>query len=140
MKDIRNIVNLPEGWNTTVETVDGPEGEQIHIESASNDGRTVELWLGPMPVDSTAPDQALTNYVDMVGFDDDDPEDFNPIEQWEFKGRKAFGFEVYCDDESMIRVMCLEYRKKQLCVASVIAANENAIADTVAFLEKSIRI
>lgn len=140
MKDIRNDLNLPDGWKTVFETVDGPEGDQLHAESVSADGRSIELWLGPMPIDSTAPDQALTNYVDMVGFDDDDPEDFNPIEQWEFKGRQAYGFEVYCDDESMIRVMCIEYRKKQLCVASVIASNEDAVADTVALLAKCFKI
>lgn len=140
MKEIKNILNLPDNWKTESESVIGPDGEQVHYESNCTDGRTIEIWLGPMPFDSTAPDQALTNYVDMVGFDDDDPEDFNPIEEWEFKGRQAYGFEVWCDDESMIRVMCMEYRKKQLCVASVIAADETALAQTVELLARSIRI
>lgn len=140
MQDLRNILSLPANWKTTFETLDGPEGEQNHYESTCTDGRSIELWLGPMPIDSTAPDQALTNYVDMVGFDDDDPEDYNPIEEWEFKGRKSYGFEVFCEDESLIRVICIEYRRKQLCVASVIAADGQSLEDTVALLAKSLKI
>ena len=55
-------IKLPEGWN-------GQVGEQ-YVEIANQDGTaSVEVTVGDMPEDSAAPEQALINYIDMVGFD-----------------------------------------------------------------------
>ncbi len=137
----RLTLNLPQEWKCKVETVPGPFGTEVQHASALelSSGVEVEVDEAEMPQDSTAPDQALTNYVDMVGFDEDDPEDYNPIEEWSFNNRKAYGFQVFCDDDSQIRVMCQEHHRGRLAVISVQAASDAGIENTVRLLEKTLR-
>lgn len=134
-------LNLPEGWKSRVETVRGEFGTpQNHAWARSADGSIeIDVNEGEMPQDSTAQDQALTNYVDMVGFDDDDPEDYNPIEQWTFNNRKAYGFQVYCEGDSQLRVLCFEHKRGRLAVCSVEAPDEKSLDSAVMLLERSLR-
>lgn len=137
----RLTLKLPQEWKQNTETVPGPFGtEEQHAFASDPAGRVeIEVSEAEMPQDSTAPDQALTNYVDMVGFDEDDPEDYNPIQEWSFNNRKAFGFQVYCEDESQIRVMCQEHHRGRLAVISVQAPSDKDIEKAVSLLEKSLR-
>ncbi|MCQ2083512.1 MAG: hypothetical protein MJY58_03335 [Bacteroidaceae bacterium] len=136
---IRLTLKLPQEWKQGIEIVPGPFGTEEQHAYASCGNVEIEISEAEMPQDSTAPDQALTNYVDMVGFDDDDPEDFNPIQEWNFNNRHAYGFQVYCEDESQIRVMCLEHHRGRLAVISVQAPSEQEIDDVVSLLEKTLR-
>lgn len=132
-------LKLPQEWKQKVETLSGPFGtEEQHVQ-ASDGVVEIEICEAEMPQDSTAPDQALTNYVDMVGFDDDDPEDFNPIREWNFNNRRAYGFQVWCDDESQIRVMCQEHHRGRLAVISIQAPSDAGIEEAAVLLEKSLR-
>lgn len=126
-------IKLPEGWT-------GLTGEQ-HVEIEKQDGTaSVEITAGEMPAESAAPEQALINFIDMVGFDDDDPEDYSPIEQWTFNNRKAYGFDAYLEDESSIRVLCIEPRKGTLTVISIIGRTEQTVEETMKLLERILRI
>lgn len=126
-------IKLPEGWN-------GQVGEQ-YVEIENLDGTaSVEVTVGNMPAESAAPEQALINFIDMVGFDDDDPEDYSPIEQWEFNNRKAYGFDAYLEDESSIRVLCIEPKKGVLAVISIVGRNERIVDETMHLLERILRI
>lgn len=98
----------------------------------------IEVTCGEMPADATAQDQAFDNFLEMVGFDSDDPEDYNPIFTVKFNNRSAYGFEAWVDDELMIRVLCLEYRKGQLCVLSVIAPQQ-MMDETAGQAERGLR-
>ena len=85
---------MPEGWISEQETVEDESGALItHFEASCKAGDSVDIYVGPLPEDTTARDQAMSNYADMVGFDDDDPEDFNPIAKLKFNGKNAFGFD-----------------------------------------------
>lgn len=134
-------LKFPDNWKRTVETVPGPFGtSENHIWAQSPDGKLeFDVAEGEMPLDSTAPDQALTNYVDMVGFDNDDPEDYNPIREWTFNNRKAYGFEAWTDDNTRIRVMCQEHHRGRLAVIGIQAASDLDMDKAVAELEKSLR-
>lgn len=137
----RLTLELSPDWKCRIETAQGPFGteEQHACAIQPQSGIEIEVTEAEMPQESTAPDQALTNYVDMVGFDDDDPEDYNPIREWNFNNRRAYGFQVWCEDESQIRVMCLEHHRGRLAVISVQAASEHDIESAVSLLEKTLR-
>ena len=73
---------MPQGWNCSQETFKDESGAEIsHFEAylpnpvKEADEGLVDVYVGPMPEDTTAADQAFANYADMVGFDNDDPED-----------------------------------------------------------------
>ncbi len=135
------FLRLPQDWKQGSENITGPFGtSERHVWAVSPDGKVeFDVSEGEMPQDSTAPDQALTNYVEMVGFDDDDPEDYNPILQWNFNNRKAYGFQVYCEDESQIRVMCQEHHRGRLAVISIQAPSASELEQAFLLLEKSLR-
>ena len=126
-------IKMPEGWKSQI--------SDNYVEAEKIDGTAqFEITVGDMPEDSAAPEQALINFIDMVGFDDDDPEDYSPIEQWTFNNRKAYGFEAFLEDESSIRVLCLEPKKGVLVVISAIGQTEQIMVDTVQLLERILRI
>ena len=71
-------LRLPQGWVSDLETYLDESGVEItHLSShlpndrKQTDEALIDVYVGPMPEDSTAADQALANYADTVGFDDD---------------------------------------------------------------------
>ncbi len=91
-----------------------------------------------MPEDTTAADQALANYADTVGFDDDDPEDFDPIIEWPFNGKKAYGFEAVAEDDSPMRMMCIELKKDILVILVVLAKDDDTLVEAVQLAERGL--
>lgn len=138
---------LPQGWSSEHETYMDPSGAEVsHMEAylsnekAGTDIALIDIYVGPMPDDTTAADQALANYVDIVGFDDDDPEDYDPIIEWPFNGKKAYGFEAYCEDDSPMRVMSVEVKKGVLCIMNIVAKDDDKLIETVQMVEHKLRI
>lgn len=138
---------LPSPWTSESETYLDESGTEItHLECHLPDDRRqtddgyIDIYVGEMPEDTTAADEALANYADIVGFDDDDPEDFDPITEWPFGGRKAYGFEALCEDDSPIRVMCFEPKKGVLCIMSIIAPSDGKLVELVTLVERTLRI
>lgn len=126
-------IKMPEGWKSQI--------SDNYVEAEKIDGTAqFEIIVGDMPEDSAAPEQALINYIDMVGFDDDDPEDYSPIEKWDFNNRKAYGFDAYLEDESSIRVLCIEPKKGVLAVISIVGKSEQIVEETMKLLERVLRI
>lgn len=126
-------IKMPEGWKSQI--------SDNYVEAEKIDGTAqFEIIVGDMPEDSAAPEQALINYIDMVGFDDDDPEDYSPIEKWDFNNRKAYGFDAYLEDESSIRVLCIEPKKGVLAVISIVGKSEQIVEETMHLLERILRI
>ena len=126
-------IKIPEGWKSQI--------SDNYVEAEKIDGTAqFEITVGDMPEDSAAPEQALINFIDMVGFDDDDPEDYSPIEQWTFNNRKAYGFDAYLEDESSIRVLCIEPKKGVLAVISIVGKSEQIVEETMHLLERVLRI
>lgn len=120
-------LNMTSEWKVTVE---GSSAQAVCGMCEAS------VEYGPMPEDSTAQDQAFTNFLDMVGFDDDDPEDFNPLFETTFNNRKAYGFQAWVDEERQIIVLCMEPKKGMLAVIGGIGLNPEEVLKTV---EKSLR-
>lgn len=133
---------FPAPWICEQDTFEDESGVEIaHLEAGRDEGRWfIDVYAGEMPEDMTAADQALSNYADMVGFDDDDPEDFNPISEWMFNGRKAYGFKAFCEDESPMLFMSYEPKKGVLCIASIMAPDDDKLEEASSLLEKVLRI
>lgn len=134
------ILTMPEGWTcrngNTIEE-NGPVG---HFEAENGQGAEVEVFVGPMPPDSSAEEEAFLNYADMVGWDENDPEDQDPLTEWPFNNRKAYGFEALCEDDTPLRVMCIEVKKDVLLVMTVTAADDAALADLLKWIEAHLRV
>ncbi len=139
-------LDLPGGWEKEESTYTEVDGTDVtHIEChlpddvAKKDLAVVDIYSGLMPSDTTAADEALANYADIVGFDDTDPEDFDPIIEWPFAGKKAYGFEALCEDDSPMRLMCVEIKKGMLCIMSICAQNDEMLIEIIKLVEKNLR-
>ena len=142
----RFTLELPQGWEKEVTHEKDPEGGALtHFEchlsddAARTDLAQIEIFAGRMPSDTTAADEALANYADIVGFDDDDPEDFDPITEWPFAGKKAYGFEALCEDDSPMRLMCTEIKAGYLVLISICAKDDETLVETVQLVERNLR-
>ena len=69
-------LDLPQGWEKEESTYIEVDGTEVtHIEchlpddAAQKDIAIIDLYSGQMPSDTTASDEALANYADIVGFD-----------------------------------------------------------------------
>lgn len=140
-------LDLPAPWQKRSDSfVDESGVEVFHIEAhlankaAKRDDGMVDLYVGDMPEDSSAEEQAFTNYVDTVGFDEDDPEDFNPIEKFDFNGKKAYGFDALCEDESPMRFISQEVKKGVLAIMCIAAINDEELDKVQALVERSLRV
>ena len=108
-------------------------------DAARTDLAQIEIFAGRMPSDTTAADEALANYADIVGFDDDDPEDFDPVTEWPFAGKKAYRFEAICEDDSPMRLMCTEIKAGYLVLISICAKDDETLVETVQLVERNLR-
>lgn len=139
-------LDLKGGWDKEESTYTEFDGTEVtHIEchlpddKAQKDIAIIDIYTGEMPSDTTAADEALANYADIVGFDDTDPEDFDPITEWPFAGKKAYGFEALCEDDSPMRLMCIELKKGLLCIVNTCAENDDKLAEVIEMVERSLR-
>lgn len=138
---------LPQQWLVQQDVyTDEQSGEDIthfeaHLpnEKEQKDEAIIDLYVGPMPEDTCAQDEALANYADMIGFDDDD-EDEDPIIEWPFQKTKAYGFEGLCEDESPLRVMCIEIRKGILLIGTIIGKDDDFLVRIVETVEKNLKV
>ena len=140
-------LKLPQGWVSDLDTYLDESGVEIthlscHLpnDKLKTDEALIDVYAGPMPEDSTAADQALANYADTVGFDDDDPDDFDPITEWRFNKKKAYGFEAIAEDDSPMRLMCIEPKKGTLAVLCILAKDDDPIPEAVQLAERGLRI
>lgn len=141
------ILKFPAPWQSETEVYTDESGAEItHVEShlyndsAKRDDGYIDLYVGDMPEDTTAEDQALSNYADIIGFDDDDPEDYNPISTIMFNNRKAYGFDAYLEDESPMMFLSQEVRKGVLVVMCVAGSDDARLKDAMAAVERGLRV
>ncbi len=136
-------LELPAAWKSRRETLDGGVA---HFEAflandrLQTDDAEIDVCVGPMPPETTAQDEAMANYVEIVGFDDDDPEDMDPLTEWPFQNRKAYGFEALCEDDSPMRVMCVEIRSGVLVVMTLIGRTDSILEELVTLVERKLRV
>ena len=140
-------MNLPACWTCEQDTYLDESGYEIaHLEAhlrndrKQKDEAIIDIYVGDSPEGETAEDQALANYAETVGFYDDDPEDFNPIEKFKFNGKNAYGFSALCEDESPMRFIAQEVRKGILAIIVFSASDEQSVEETRALIERSFRV
>lgn len=146
MATYKIALDLKGGWEKDESTYTEFDGTEVtHIEchlpndKAQKDIAVIDIYSGDMPSDTTAADEALANYADIVGFDETDPEDFDPIIEWPFAGKKAYGFEALCEDDSPMRLMCVEPKKGILCIMSICAESDEKLTEVIELVERSLR-
>lgn len=140
-------LNLPTGWQKESDTYIDESGAEIsHLEAhlydqqQKRDEGMIDIYVGEMPEDTTAEDQAFSNYADMVGFSDDDPEDFQPIFKVKFNGKNAFGFEALCEDESPMKFFTQEIKKGVLAIICIAGKDEKTLDGIFTVVERNFRI
>lgn len=140
-------LRLPEGWQQETETYEDEGGAEItHFEAhrynsaAKRDDGYIDIYVGPLPEDTSAEDQALSNYADIVGFDDDDPEDFNPIAAIRFNGKKAYGFDAFFDDESPMMFLSQEVKSGVLALMMVAGSDDENLKEALSLVERGLRV
>lgn len=99
----------------------------------------LDLYAGDLPSDTTAEDEAYANYAEIIGWDEEDEEE-NPIAEWKFQKRKAFGFTGECEDGSIMLLMCVEIVKGGLLICSIIAPNDEEVSKWAEYLEANLKV
>ncbi len=125
------------------EEVDGAFITHLECHLPSGDGKSdsavLDIYIGDMPADTTAEDEAYANYADIIGWDDEDDEE-SPISEWRFKNKKAFGFSGECEDGSIMLLMCVEILKGALLIASIIAPDDEAVGKWAKYIEEKLTV
>ena len=135
------VFNLGEGWKYSKKLQHNGLGEEeTVIEASRADGSFIDISIGAMPEGETAQDQAFANYVDTVGFSDDDPEGFNPIARLKFNGKTAWGFDAYMDDDSPMRLITQEVKSGILAVIVFGAPDRDALVELHRQIEHTLRV
>ncbi len=140
-------LKLPKEWVSELDSYIDESGVEIthlscHLpnDRLQTDEALIDVYAGPLPDDTTAADQALSNYADTVGFDEDDPEDFDPIIEWPFNGKKAYGFEAIAEDDSPMRMMCIEFKKGVLVILCILGKDDDTLVQAVQLAERGLRL
>ena len=137
---------LPSSWTSEQDTYEELDGVLInHMEchlpkpGGQSDEALIDLYVGDLPADTTAEDEAYANYADIIGWDEEDDED-NPIAEWRFQNKKAFGFSGECEDGSIMLLMCVEIVKGGLLICSVVAPNDDEVSKWAKYVEEKLRV
>ena len=141
------ILPLPDPFKKEMDSyVDESGVEVTHFEAhcPSPDGKSdtamIDIYVGDMPEDTTAQDQALSNYADIVGFDDDDPEDFEPIRKIKFNSKNAYAFDALCEDDSPMTFISQEIKSGVLAIICAAAKDEKSLEELLVLLERNLRV
>lgn len=134
-------LRLGEGWKIHVENIKDDAGmDMTHLEAAGRNGAFVDITIGAMPDGENAQDQAFANYVETVGFSDDDPEGFNPIARLMLDGKAAWGFDAYCEDDAPMRLITQEIRSGVLAIIVFSAPDRDSLVELHRQIEHTLRV
>lgn len=136
---------LPPSWTSEEDSYEEVDGALItHMEcllpgkDSDTDEAQINIYVGDMPSDTTAEDEAYANYAEIIGWDDDDDED--TIAEWAFQGKKAYGFSGECEDGSIMLLMCMEIVRKGLLILSIVAANDEEVSKWAQYVEANLKV
>lgn len=138
---------LPKGWTSETSSYMDESGTEVtHFEAhLCGNGKDceeamIDIYVGDMPEGETAEDQAFANYAETVGFDDSDPEDYNPIVKVKFNGRNAWGFEAFCEDDSPLCFLAQELRSGVLAIIVFAGKDDGTITEVRNLIERNFRV
>lgn len=133
---------LPQDWvseEERYEEVDGAVITHLSCQKQGGEYAAIELYIGDMPSDTTAEDEAFANYADMIGWDDDE-ESENPIGSWKFQNKTAYGFSGEDEDGNVMLFSSCEIKQGVLLISCVMAKNDQSLSDWSKYLEMHLRI
>lgn len=136
-------IHLPllPGWQSNLETLTDNGLEVTHLEAylpddaRQSDRVLVDAYASAMPEGSSAELEALHSYNDIVGDEEEDP-----LIIWPFQGKEAFGYEAVCDDDSVMRVMCVETAPGVLLILNIVAQDDALFEEAVVHVEKNLSV
>lgn len=136
-------IHLPllPGWQSNLETLTDNGLEVTHLEAylpddaRQSDRVLVDAYASAMPEGSSAELEALHSYNDIVGDEEEDP-----LVIWPFQGKEAFGYEAVCDDDSVMRVMCVETAPGVLLILNIVAQDDALFEEAVVHVEKNLSV
>lgn len=141
------LLPLPNGWTSETDSYMDESGTEVtHFEAhlcgseKDREEAMIDIYVGDMPEDETAEDQAFANYAETVGFDESDPEDFNPIVKIKFNGKNAWGFEAFCEDDSPMRFLAQEVRSGVLAIIVFAGKDDRTIIEVQNLIERNFRV
>lgn len=134
-------LRLGQEWTSSCGLLNDGSGEETyHIEATRADGSFIDISFGNMPDGETAQDQAFANFVDSVGFSDEDPEGYNPIACIKFNGKNAWGFDAYCENDAPMRLLAQEVKSGMLAVIVFSAPDRDSLVDLHLLIEHNLRV
>lgn len=101
-------LEIPEVWTAETESYTEPDGRvcaMMDISAVEGDPRSIVLSYGPMPEGSDALMEAAGTYEELMG-DTAAETDEDPICEYSFLGRLAFGFEFPTEDGLACNFIC----------------------------------
>ncbi len=137
---------LPEGWHADKSKLVDNDIELTHLEAYLPDDKKqadsilVDIYAGAMPEGSSAEKEAYNSFLEVVGFDDEEDEEQDPLTIWPFQGKDAYGYEGICDDDSIMRVMCVEMLPGILVLMNIVALDEDQFEKAVTYVEANLSV
>lgn len=103
-------LSIPEIWTADTETYTEPDGREcamIDISANGGDPRSIIISYGPMPEGSDAFMEAEGTYEELMADTEAGMEE-EPICEYDFLGKTAFGFEFPTEDGLACNFICVE--------------------------------
>lgn len=142
-----NKINLPLGkeWEIEEEIIN-EEGEEVvsfyASAEASNDpnlrGASIELYVGPTPVDSDAKIECVNSYMEAIGVDDENEE--IPVESTTFLGNEAWYYEAQDDNGAPVVLICVEATPGTLVMAILAHADDQKLIQLIQYVDSHLEI
>lgn len=140
-------INLPLGreWEIEEEIIN-EEGEEVLSYYASAEsstdpnlrGASVELYVGPTPVDSDAKIECINSYLEAIGVDDENEE--IPVESTSFLGQEAWYYEAQDDSGAPVVLICTETTPGTLLMAILAHATEQKLIQLIEYVSNNLEI
>ena len=114
-------IKIPETWSAETNLYIEPDGREcsmIEVSATEGDPRSIIISYGPMPEGSDALMEAGGTYEELIGEFGPEPED-DPICDYDFLGRTAYGFECPTEDNLACNFICAEIGSQNERDASV---------------------
>ena len=138
-------IKVPETWSAETNLYVEPDGREcsmIEVSATEGDPRSIIISYGPMPEGSDALMEAGGTYEELIGEFGPEPED-DPICDYDFLGRTAYGFECPTEDNLACNFICAETgtaegEKSHLFTILTTAATYEDIDDLLDLVEQQI--
>jgi len=127
---------LPAGWNIE-EGVINEEGAEVLTYYATKGSASIELYVGDMPENSDAYQEAMYSYADA--FDAKEGDEI-PLGELPFLGETATYYDAEDDNRCPMIVLCVEPVKGTLVLAILGEKNDESLDDLMALVDENLTV